>query len=232
MIIIPDVHGRTFWKQSVEDASPEEDILFLGDYLDPYPYEGITPESSIKRFEEILELKKKFPEKVTLLLGNHDLMGYHTDEMGYCRTDLENLERIRKLFYANHGLFQMAAIREKHGKKFVFSHAGILRRWAEMPEVASILSVTPDNLEEIVNRLNRMWQDKDPSLFAALNHISRIRGGTDNYGSPVWADMDEWSREDADYPGFYQIFGHSQQWENAVITRHWANLDCRKAFSL
>ena len=41
MIIIPDVHGRTFWRQAVNDYLGKEHILFLGDYLDPYAYEGI-----------------------------------------------------------------------------------------------------------------------------------------------------------------------------------------------
>lgn len=40
-LIIPDVHGRTFWKKSVYDYlenHPEVKIIFLGDYLDPYQY--------------------------------------------------------------------------------------------------------------------------------------------------------------------------------------------------
>ena len=43
MIVIPDVHGRTFWRQAVNEYLGKEHILFLGDYLDPYTYEGITP---------------------------------------------------------------------------------------------------------------------------------------------------------------------------------------------
>ena len=36
ILIIPDVHGRTFWRDAVE-AAGEMPIVFLGDYLDPYP---------------------------------------------------------------------------------------------------------------------------------------------------------------------------------------------------
>ena len=41
ILIIPDVHGRTFWKSAVESGDYEK-IVFLGDYTDPYEMEGIT----------------------------------------------------------------------------------------------------------------------------------------------------------------------------------------------
>ena len=38
IIIIPDVHGRTFWREAIEKYRNKENtqIIFLGDYLDPY----------------------------------------------------------------------------------------------------------------------------------------------------------------------------------------------------
>lgn len=41
VIVIPDVHGRSFWKNAIE-KHPETPIVFLGDYLNPYKSEGIT----------------------------------------------------------------------------------------------------------------------------------------------------------------------------------------------
>ena len=35
MIIIPDIHGRDFWKEVT--AIEDEEFVFLGDYVDPYP---------------------------------------------------------------------------------------------------------------------------------------------------------------------------------------------------
>ena len=40
LIIIPDIHGRTFWKEAIQKY-PNSKTIFLGDYLDPYPHEGI-----------------------------------------------------------------------------------------------------------------------------------------------------------------------------------------------
>ena len=38
LIIIPDVHGRSFWRDAVK-RNPGAEFIFLGDYLDPYPDE-------------------------------------------------------------------------------------------------------------------------------------------------------------------------------------------------
>ena len=45
LIIIPDVHGRDFWRKAVED-NPGAEFIFLGDYLDPYGFEEITEEEA------------------------------------------------------------------------------------------------------------------------------------------------------------------------------------------
>ena len=34
--IIPDIHGRVFWKKAVDSASKDDTIVFLGNYLDVY----------------------------------------------------------------------------------------------------------------------------------------------------------------------------------------------------
>ncbi len=72
-IIIPDVHGRRFWRKAVEGLDTpghEEDrVVFLGDYVDPYPWEGILPGEAVKELEDIIALKKRNPDRVVLLLS-------------------------------------------------------------------------------------------------------------------------------------------------------------------
>ena len=68
ILIIPDVHGRTFWRKAKELVKQYQKIIFLGDYLDPYSYEGINPDMAFIEFKEIIEFKKKYPKKVILLL--------------------------------------------------------------------------------------------------------------------------------------------------------------------
>jgi UDP-2,3-diacylglucosamine pyrophosphatase LpxH len=88
IIIIPDVHGRRFWKPAVQKyaselTSDQMHCVFLGDYLDPYEFEqqqemvGSTTDV-INNFKEILKIKEALGSSVTLLLGNHDL--HYIDE--------------------------------------------------------------------------------------------------------------------------------------------------------
>ena len=41
ILVTPDIHGEIFWKEPVLKYIEQVDkIIFLGDYLDPYPEEG------------------------------------------------------------------------------------------------------------------------------------------------------------------------------------------------
>lgn len=71
VLVIPDIHGRTFWKEPCSKIDEYEKIIFLGDYLDPYDFENISVEDAIANFEEIIDFAKKNINKVILLLGNH-----------------------------------------------------------------------------------------------------------------------------------------------------------------
>ena len=73
VLVIPDVHGRRFWKKPCENIDNYDKVIFLGDYLDPYGFEGITVDDAIENFKEIIDFKKKNSEKVIMLLGNHKI---------------------------------------------------------------------------------------------------------------------------------------------------------------
>ncbi len=120
MIIIPDVHGRTFWKSAVEGRE-DQDILFLGDYVDPYTYlEGIAPYSGLVSLLEIIDFKKANMDRVTLLLGNHDLC-YISNLLPLSdRYDEENASVIRDTLLANLSLFQIAHHRTIAGISHIF----------------------------------------------------------------------------------------------------------------
>ena len=51
---MPDVHGRNNWKEQLHFFNPDVDsVIFLGDYLDPYPGE-VSKEDAICNFESII----------------------------------------------------------------------------------------------------------------------------------------------------------------------------------
>ena len=229
MLIIPDVHGRAFWEKPVHENLGKEHILFLGDYLDPYGYEGIPSGEVFPRFEAILALKKEHPDSVTLLLGNHDLH-YVDRRLQGSRYDHLHGARNQKAFLENADLFQIAYETEVAGKNYLFTHAGVLQGWL----LAHRYLLGTIQAHEVGTQLNAFWRDETlrPNLLKALGDIPHSRGGDSPYGSPVWADVDDWQDATFELPGLYQIFGHSQQLTGPIIVRHFACLDCRRAFRL
>ena len=223
ILIIPDVHGRTFWKNAVEKYGEKaEKIIFLGDYLDSYPWEGITRRQTIKNFEEIIGYKAANKDKVILLLGNHDMEYYDNNFRTRVRYDASHAYHIAEDFRSHRSFFQLAYEETINGKTYLFTHAGVTKSWLERYKNL-IGEPTADNL----NQLKDM-----PAGVISLTQMSRYRAKWgEKVGSMVWSDINE-KKEDEDLDGIYQIFGHSQQEEYPVITRTWACLDCRKAFIL
>lgn len=224
ILIIPDVHGRRFWKEAVEKY-PDTPTVFLGDYHDPYPSENISENDSLANFREIIDYANSHPN-VQLLLGNHDL--HYLCNFGEgCRIDYENSAEIHSLLFENISRMKIADLRTVGDKTVLFSHAPILTDWIKSVGLY-------ENPEDIVSRLNSLLDSiiMDPwETEKMLGHTSEWRGGYDPVGSPIWADMREIS--DNIIPTVdYSIFGHTQLPEEAVITDRWANLDCRKAFLL
>ena len=70
--IIPDIHGRVFWKKAVDS----------------------------------MDFKKSNPERVVLLLGNHDCEYMYSRNVCDCRSDRKNFDIIQSLFRDNWKLFR------------------------------------------------------------------------------------------------------------------------------
>ena len=221
MIIIPDVHGRVFWKEIVKNS--EDKIIFLGDYVDPYPGENISLTGALDNLSEIIDYKKSNPSKVILLLGNHDFMYMDFEHNKYsCRHDFENEPKITKILMDNRDLFQMNYSIEVKNKLYIFSHAGILKPWIE--KYKKLFGEFPGSLDKI-NELYRNW---DPEFISSLLEISYYRGGWSDFGSMIWSDVREHSVSCEE--NVYQIFGHTQLKDKPIIEKHFADLDCRRPF--
>ena len=230
MIIIPDIHGRTFWKDAVSKKAETEKVIFLGDYLEPYTdREGITHEDAYKNFLEIIEYKKAHMDDCILLLGNHDFACIDRSMIS-CRHDYFNEERNRNIFHDNMELFDIAHYIIIGDIKYVFSHSGIHKEWYE-----GIYKTDDEKNTEMCTLLNTMFHRNYVDLIPYLSMYSRYRGFSPyKLGSCVWADCREWASlsDDDMFDNVYQIFGHTLLMEEPVITERWANLDCRKAFRL
>lgn len=253
-LVIPDVHCRNFWRKAIDDnLSKVDKVIFLGDYLDPYPeeYEKNISSMEIKDFHDsenalimlynILQLKKNEPDKYILLTGNHTDSYIWSEFQAASRTDRRNYEKYHKFFLENLKYFNLVWIQDD----VIFSHAGISKGWAEnflysymeydegaMLEKDSVVFEAARVLKDTaLEDFNRHYID-------AISDISYYRGGYSSYGSCEWADLREHldiqhSSETTIIPkgeeGMYQVFGHTQL-KAPLINDKWACLDCRKAF--
>lgn len=222
ILLIPDVHGREFWREGLEKRNPGELMIFLGDYTDPYPDEGITHEVVPGMIREILEI----PDTV-LLLGNHDL-SYIYPEFTSCRHDRnrERCKEVHDLFVKNRDRFSLTHVIERSKKKYIFSHAGLL---AEMYKRDS--STKPIMVAE---ELNKRWKEDDLDLSHELDMFSWYRGGWSNCGSVVWADVREHvARENSFWDKVYQVFGHTMLIQGKILKRGlFADVDCQRPVRL
>ena len=210
ILVVPDVHGRTFWRKAIEMIDEVDKVVFLGDYLDPYPSEGINFEEAISEFVSILQFKETYSDKVILLIGNHDCNYIWQEFPKSSRYSWFKAEEISKLFNKNIDKFQLIYQYDN----YLFSHAGVYKDWMDL------CNFTLDDLTNIEEIRTNNW----PSLYC----VGAIRGGWRGVGSCVWADIRESGLYDL-YSDKYQIVGHTQLKE-PFISDNIACLDCRKCF--
>ena len=238
VLVIPDVHGRKFWKEAInkfsKDIYPDLNIIFLGDYLDPYSsFEDITPEDAYNNFLEILEYIKN-DSRIIPLIGNHDW--HYFVNLDHSRIDRARERQIEKLFVDNLSYFRVTYSLDINNKKYIFSHAGVTKGW--LNAVASMARYEIDNWNSCgvnprtdprhiwMSELRLVNETNDLSLFekclkyydeefysCPLSMISRYRGGWSWYGSCIWADLNEWNPYSTVIENkernIFQIFGHT-----------------------
>lgn len=228
ILIIPDIHGRIFWEKPFEEYADKVDkIIFLGDYFDPYSYEDIDKFDMYSNFVKIMRKYDKLPNKMILLLGNHDLH-YITDKISKSsRFNPFEKTAIYNLFKDDIDSFQLAYECEIDEKKYMFTHAGINRIWWNL--VRRINSDAPEI--PTAEYINSKFKEMDDKFIRCLDEIGHARGGYSLNGSLIWSDISEFLNNEH-FDGIYQIFGHTQLKEKEFVTENFADLDVRKAFLL
>jgi hypothetical protein len=222
ILIVPDVHGRDFWLPALKYQG---EIIFLGDYTDPYPAENLTQEDAYQGFLKIVEFKEQNPDRVTLLIGNHELH-YYNKYMQAGRFSYEYFEKYHAILTGEQtkDLFRMC----KMVDKYLFIHAGITKDWYDRH--LADLQKYGDNIEDRINNLF-----KDPFKMSAFYEASmRYRGGLDDSGSPLWADVHELLDETEHFDNnTVQIFGHTQILDDEpIIKGNICMLDNRRLYIL
>jgi len=194
IICVGDVHGRDFWRSVAEAEEYNFDhFIFLGDYFDNFP--PMTGEDILHNFFDIVEFKNKYPDKVHLLIGNHDYHYMKFSPSRYSGYDHEFAKDIQDvLHYCLEKDLLKAAV--SFGD-LLFTHAGVGMEWFK-----NIAKLSPGNPAESINEAFKV----QPLLFDFLS------GGTSNAGDdvhqgPFWIRPD--SLKDQMIDGFHQFVGHS-----------------------
>lgn len=218
VIVIPDIHGRDFWKIAKDKIDEVDRVVFLGDYFDPYRYEfpKLTNEelyqSTYKNAEEIIQFKKDNMDKVILLYGNHD-WAYLNEDYRASRFDREHYIDIHNLFGDNSSLFTNAHIEDS----FLFTHAGLSEEWLGLYKYDNILEYLNGDVE-----------------IPVLMMCGRFRGGYDVVSGPMWQDYREFKLYAHPYKEYKLIFGHTQldKTGDYVHEDNWWCIDSRACFLL
>ena len=210
---IADVHGRDTWKEQVKVDF--DHCIFTGDYLDSWDIDGDT---QLKNFREIIEFKRENPDRVTLLVGNHDLSymdvfcqcsGYQNDKAYIFKIVLDELYQNKEI--------QACKIIKDH----IFIHAGITKTWMKDYEIDN-----DENLETTINDL--FYTHLDAFCFQAppRGFMTLYSGYGDNvWQSPCWVRPQSLARDKID--GYVQVVGHTQVEKPVFIDGIWLT-DCQE----
>lgn len=219
VMVIPDVHGRIFWKEPVKKYLDIVDrVVFLGDYLDPYEGEDGLADDIFENMMEIIALKQSNMEKVVLLKGNHDQ--HYISELfeimaGGTRMDQQNWNKYHQTFMKYKDLFRIAHYEQVGKMPYVFSHAGLTLYWLKKVNEKvwhlfdSKISVTDPEIIERINLLDD--EGRGQEMLAVIGSYRSDFG--EKTGSVLWADIEEHAIPNA--PKAYglnkvfQVFGHS-----------------------
>lgn len=212
VITIGDVHGESIiWevadlKKMLLNPNLEETeydlYVFLGDYIDSKLHSFKTV---MENFLKIIQLKKNYPEKVVLLIGNHDLRYmFGRDKFKCSGTDEENYYKYLNVYKDNMDLF----VPILKIKNYVFSHAGMSLGWLlEFTDYYgfSDMEVAIDNINNIF--IETIYGDITIDVMSPLYYCSIFRGGPEAHGGIFWADARETMNKIV--PGLHQIVGHT-----------------------
>ncbi|MGN5954114.1 metallophosphoesterase [Sphingobacterium lactis] len=182
-----DIHGRSDWKMFIDTQF--DYIVFVGDYFDN---EKIDGHIQISNFLEIIEFKKKFPNKLKLLIGNHDLQ-YLSGIDELCTGWQENLDSaINKILEENLKYLQPSFT----FNNILFTHAGLTKSFSKRVGL---------NLRYIDKSLQTLF-DKNRQAFQLFG--DSINGDTVEQ-SPCWVRPGPLLNDKLD--GINQVVGHTKQ---------------------
>lgn len=216
IIAIGDIHGRDTWQTIVQDNPNADRYIFVGDYFDSF---DVPFMEQMTQFNQIVQFKRDNPDKVILLIGNHDYhyimsdfrirySGYQDNYSFLIREALLNAKDVMQLCY--------------HETGYLFIHAGLSTSWCKRHNIFT----DGYNAEEVVNQVNELFV-MSPLKFDFQEPIVRSEY-VSSYGDNIWQSP-LWIRPDSlvfdkitlEEP-IIQIVGHTDQ-GSILIPNHYSD---------
>jgi len=222
-LFVGDTHGRSYWKIPILGHDPVtntgskytiddfDKVVFTGDYVDSHEVD-ITSDMMVDHLKELIDLKLKYPEKVTLLIGNHDLHYIFDPARFECSGfNSEVYEALHAIYNANIDLFDAMYQYKDH----ISSHAGIHVGWLKYrfnKYITDLEEPIADAINYEFNRFYDIYTKQISNLPIAdmpweLFDVGYLRGGRQKVGGPFWVDRRLSQEKPA--KGYHQIVGHT-----------------------
>ena len=179
IVAIGDIHGRDYWKQTIEQEQDADVFVFVGDYFDSFTIKG---PDQINNFLDIVEFKKSSKVPVILLIGNHDYHYYPgIEDSGTSGYQTLMAPSIKHVVSDNKQHLQVAY----QVGEFVFTHAGLSSEWLD--DIIPKWDV--DSLDATINDLFKFQPNK--LAYRSYKQVGSTVYGVGGYGSetfqgPLW----------------------------------------------
>lgn len=194
IIAVGDIHGRETWKRVLEKEKDYDHFVFVGDYFDAFP--PMTPERIFETFKEIMAFKAAYPDRVHMLIGNHDFQympvsGGTERYSGYNPITQLNLGDVGEWWKWTQAAWQYEDI--------LFTHAGLTKTWADEWLRGDTFATNAAGL------INDAYE-RFPEAFKFFDGDKSYCGENVNQ-SPFWVRPD--TLETDMYPGLRMVVGHT-----------------------
>jgi len=195
IIAVGDVHGRDFWQKVAKVEHDFDQFIFIGDYFDSFT---ISPEKQQDNFMDICDFKLKKLDKVTLLLGNHDMHYLPQATQSCSGWKKENHLRMKELLGR---LVDTDLIKLCHQvDNVIFSHAGISKTWLNKTGIWE-----EDSNTVVTDYINSKLKT-NPELFE-FQKEDKTGYGEHKGQSPIWIRPESLRKDVGKH--FVQVVGHT-----------------------
>ena len=198
ILAIGDLHGKSCW-QSIPFERYDK-IIFLGDYVDGFDH---SDQEILDNLQAVIDLKESLPQKVVLLLGNHDVQYLHYPHYGCSGFRSSMQPNLTEVFHRYRKLFQVAYQIDR----YLFTHAGVSAGWLATFKASLEVTFREKELGDLKNMAALFNAVEETDHRDILHQVGLKRGGTKDYGGISWADREELCA--SPLMGFHQVVGHN-----------------------